>query len=29
MASLAIFVLREMSDVVDRRRAAQSEDNED
>jgi hypothetical protein len=29
MASLAIFVLRDMSDVVDRRRAAQSEDNED
>ena len=29
MASLTIFVLREMSDVVDRRRAAQSEDNED
>ncbi len=29
MAALAIFVLREMSDVVDRRRAAQSEDNED
>jgi flagellar biosynthesis regulator FlaF len=28
MASLAIFVLRDMSDVVDRRRA-QSEDNED
>jgi len=28
MASLAIFVLREMSEVVDRRRA-QSEDNED
>jgi flagellar biosynthesis regulator FlaF len=29
MAALAIFVLRDMSDVVDRRRAAQSEDNED
>ena len=29
MAALTIFVLREMSDVVDRRRAAQSEDNED
>ena len=29
MASLAIFVLRDMSDVVDRRRATQSEDNED
>jgi hypothetical protein len=29
MASLAIFVLRDMSDVRDRRRAAQSEDNED
>jgi hypothetical protein len=28
MAALAIFVLREMSDVIDRRRA-QSEDNED
>ena len=28
MASLAIFVLREMSDVVERRRA-QSDDNED
>ena len=28
MASLAIFVLREMSEVADRRRA-QSEDNED
>jgi flagellar biosynthesis regulator FlaF len=29
MASLAIFVLRDMSDVRDRRRAVQSEDNED
>jgi flagellar biosynthesis regulator FlaF len=29
MASLAIFVLRDMSDVADRRRATQSEDNED
>ena len=29
MASLAIFVLHDMSDAVDRRRAAQSEDNED
>jgi flagellar biosynthesis regulator FlaF len=29
MAALSIFVLREMSDVADRRRAAQSEDNED
>jgi LTXXQ motif family protein len=29
MASLAILVLHDMSDVADRRRAAQSEDNED
>ena len=29
MASLAIFVLRDMSDARDRRRAVQSEDNED
>ena len=29
MAALTILVLHEMSDVVDRRRAAQSEDNED
>jgi hypothetical protein len=29
MAGLAIFVLREMSDVADRRRAIQSEDSED
>ena len=29
MASLAIFVLRDMSDARERRRAAQSEDNED
>jgi len=29
MASLAIFVLREMSEVRDRRRVGQSEDNED
>jgi hypothetical protein len=29
MAALAILVLHDMSDVVDRRRAAQSEDNED
>ena len=29
MAGLAIFVLREMSDAADRRRATQSEDNED
>jgi hypothetical protein len=29
MASLAIFVLRDMSDAADRRRATQSEDNED
>jgi hypothetical protein len=29
MAGLAIFVLREMSDAADRRRATQSEENED
>jgi hypothetical protein len=29
MASLAIFVLRDLSDARDRRRAVQSEDNED
>ena len=29
MAALAIFVLRDMSDARDRRRAVQSEDNED
>ena len=29
MAALAIFVLRDMSDVVERRRAMQSEDDED
>jgi hypothetical protein len=29
MAALAIFVLRDMSDVADRRRAAQAEDDED
>jgi hypothetical protein len=29
MAGLTIFVLREMSDAADRRRATQSEDNED
>ena len=29
MAALAIFVLRDMSDVVERRRALQSEDDED
>jgi len=29
MAGLAIFVLHEMSDAADRRRAVRSEDNED
>ena len=29
MAALGVFVLREMSDVADRRRAQQSEDNEE
>ena len=29
MAAVTIFVLREMSDAVERRRAAQSDDNED
>ena len=29
MAALAIFVLRDMSDVVERRRAMQSEEDED
>jgi hypothetical protein len=29
MAALGVFVLREMSDAADRRRAQQSEDNED